>query len=244
MTDAAALAAAFALGAMGSAHCIGMCGGIGAALGLAGERRRWLLVFCYNAGRIGLYAVLGAIAGGISAAAGAALQTALPQLAPALRTLAGLLVIAMGLYVGGWWLGLTRLEAIGAGLWRRVRPLTQSWLPPRNAHTALALGAAWGLLPCGLVYSSLAWAALGADPADGALRMAAFGAGTLPAMLLTTACGRTLGAQLRRPRVRHVAGALLIVFGVLGAALPWLHATTDHSHHSAGIAAAQIPQCH
>lgn len=247
MIDGIAVTAAFALGAMGSAHCVGMCGGIGTALGLAADRQRWRLAVCYNAGRIGTYAALGAIAGAVSAAAGAALQSVLPQIALVLRTLAGLLVVAMGLYVGGWWLGLTRLEAAGAGIWRHVRPLAQRCLPPRNARAALLLGAAWGMLPCGLVYSSLAWAALGADPVRGATLMAAFGAGTLPAMLLATVCGTTLATQLRRPAVRRIAGTLLVVFGAIGAALPWRHVVlADHTHHVAQLASrgAQIPQCH
>ena len=35
-----------------------------------------------------------------------------------LRIVAGLLLISMGLYLGGWWSGLTRIEALGRGLWR------------------------------------------------------------------------------------------------------------------------------
>jgi sulfite exporter TauE/SafE len=248
MIDGVGLAAALGLGAMSSAHCVGMCGGIGASLGLAGEGRRWTFVGCYNLGRIGVYAMLGALAGAAAAAAGATLQPVLPQVVPWLRTLAGLLVIAMGLYIGGWWLGLRHLETAGAALWRRVRPLTQRWLPPRTPGAALALGAAWGLLPCGLVYSSLAWAALRADPLQGAALMAAFGLGTLPSMIAVAACGNALGRHLRRPAVRRVAGALLLLLGVATSALPWRHAGAEgHRHNAAAVAptgAAPALSCH
>jgi sulfite exporter TauE/SafE len=250
MIDGATLAAAFALGLMGSAHCVGMCGGIGAALGLAGSRQRWLLVGCYNIGRVAGYSTLGAIVAGLSGLAGASLQELMPQFGLWLRTLAGLLVIAMGLYIGGWWLGLAHVEAIGKPVWRRIQPLAQRWLPPRAYCAALALGGAWSLLPCGLVYSGLGWAALGADPLRGAALMAAFGAGTVPAMVAITAGGKTLGLHLRRAAVRRAVAALLIVFGATTATLPWLHRTgSGHVHHTAEAATtmpttSRILRCH
>lgn len=247
MIDGGTLTTAFVLGAMGSAHCAGMCGGIGASLGFAGQRNRWQLALGYNLGRVGMYALLGAIAGTASAAAGAALQPSLPMLLPWLRTLASLLVIAMGLYVGGWWLGLRHVEAGGALLWRHIRPWAQRWLRPRNTRAAVALGAAWGLLPCGLVYSSLVWAGLHADPLRGAALMAAFGAGTLPAMIFATSCGNVLGRHLRRPVVRRTAGALLLAFGAIGAVLPWRHALDHGREHAApadSAAVASALNCH
>jgi uncharacterized protein len=227
MPELATLASAFLLGLMGSTHCLGMCGGISAALGMAG-RRRVLFALSYNLGRIACYAALGALAGGAIALLGAGVREWLPAIGLVLRTAAGLLVIAMGLYVAGWWLGLTRLEALGSRLWRRVQPLTRTLLPPRHAGAALALGALWGLLPCGLVYSSLSYAAVSGDSAHGAALMAAFGLGTGPAMLLTALGAQQLQRRLQQPLVRRCAGAVLIVFGTASAILPWLHSGADH----------------
>jgi len=233
------LGAALLMGAMGSAHCIGMCGGIGAALGAASSRHNYWLAICYNLGRIGCYALLGALAGVTVSLFGAALHGVVPQLGLWLRGLAGVLVVAMGLYVSGWWLGLRHLEAFGGALWRRVRPFANTLLPPRHPGAALLLGAAWGLLPCGLVYSSLSWAATAADPLRSAALMAAFGAGTLPALLLTTVGGRGLQRHLQQPWLRRSAGVLLITLGVATAVLPWLHALPglhngDATHHHHG----------
>jgi sulfite exporter TauE/SafE len=140
----------------------------------------------------------------------------------------------MGLYVAGWWLGVTRLEALGGRLWRRVQPLTRRLLPPRSGAAAIGLGALWGLLPCGLIYSSLAWAAASGDALESASRMAAFGLGTLPAMAAVTLGGQQLQRHLQRPLLRRIAGAMLIGLGVFTLVQVWAHALPvggGHEHH-------------
>lgn len=232
--DTSIIFPAFLLGFMGSAHCIGMCGGISAALGAVHEGRHITLSIAYNIGRVLSYALLGAIVGTVAQELSQPLLQSLPEGARLLRTFSGVMVIAMGCYVAGWWSGLTQLEKIGSHLWRRVQPLTRPLLPPKNIGAALLLGGLWGLLPCGLVYSSLTWAALSADTGQGALWMAAFGLGTLPAMLATTHSGAYLRTVIRQPAMRRGAAILLIVAGVVAAAMPWLHSHTpsaDHSHH-------------
>jgi len=236
-----ALLTGFLLGLFGSGHCLGMCGGIGAALGTAASR--WPLTLAYHAGRIGSYAALGAMIGWLVAVGAGALQPLLPVIGALLRSIAALLVIAMGLYVGGWWLGLTRIEAIGARLWRHVAPLTRKLLPPPNLGAALLLGALWGLLPCGLIYSSLAWAAASGDAGDGALRMAAFGLGTLPAMAAVTFGGQQLQQKLQRPLLRKIAGVVLIGMGLFALLQPWLHAHGDHASHAASTG-SEMPTGH
>jgi sulfite exporter TauE/SafE len=218
---------------MSSSHCLGMCGGIGAALGASGTPRAWWFGIAYNVGRIGCYTLLGALAGGAVALLDTGSRAWLPQLGLWLRTLAGLLVIAMGLYISGWWFGLARLEALGDVVWRRVQPLTRTLLPPRNPGAALALGAAWGLLPCGLIYSSLGWAATAGSALRSAELMALFGVGTLPAMLAATLGGQRVRSCLQRPLLRRVAGLLLIALGIATIALPWQHSASaaDHTHH-------------
>ena len=221
------LLAGFLLGLFGSGHCLGMCGGIGAALGSA--TRRWPLTLTYHVGRIGSYCALGALFGLLVASGAGALKPLLPLIGALLRTVAALLVIAMGLYVAGWWLGLTRLEAVGAKLWRHVAPLTRKLLPPPNPGAALLLGALWGLLPCGLIYSSLAWAAASGDGAEAALRMGAFGLGTLPAMAAVSFGGQQLQRRLQRPLLRKVAGVVLIGFGLFALIQVWGHLHGGHA---------------
>ena len=86
----------------------------------------------------------------------------------------------------------------------------QSLLPVRTGSDALLLGFLWGLLPCGLIYSALALAVVSGNPLHAALVMLAFGAGTLPAMLLLGVFSGTLVQSLTRDSSRIVLGALVM----------------------------------
>src|SRR5690606_31074322 len=99
--------------------------------------------------------------------------------------LAGLMLIAMGLYLGSWWSGLVKVEAVGRRLWRHLQPIAQRLLPVKSAGQGFLLGMVWGWLPCGLVYSALVWSASAANIGEAALIMTSFGLGTLPAVLAT-----------------------------------------------------------
>jgi sulfite exporter TauE/SafE len=166
----------------------------------------------YNLGRIAGYAVAGAIVGGFGA-----LLLQLGSLQTAQRLLyglAGLVMILLGLYLGGWWRILGVTERLGLQLWRRLEPLGRSLLPVRRIRDALLLGLLWAWIPCGLVYSVLISAVSTGSPLDGALLMLAFGAGTLPNLL---GIGLLAGAAARlaeRPWLRQGAGLLVIGFGV------------------------------
>ena len=222
------LVAALLLGLMGSIHCLGMCGGMSVALSINGAPQvSWLL--SYNIGRLLTYAAIGAIAGLV----GAQLLAIAPQLGLVLRTLAGLLLIAMGLYVSQWWMGLTRLEQLGARLWQHIQPRTRSLLPVTSRYQALRLGILWGLLPCGLVYSTVSWTLAAAQWQQSALLMLMFGVGTLPAMLATGLVGRTLLETLRKRQARAIAGLLIILLGIATIVIPSLHGgSSEHGHHS------------
>jgi hypothetical protein len=88
-------------------------------------------------------------------------------------------------------------------------------MPVKSPLQALALGVIWGWLPCGLVYSTLAWAATAGDAVQSASLMLAFGAGTLPMLLLMGSFADKLGFFTRNRWTRYTAGILLIVFGSL-----------------------------
>jgi len=71
-----------------------------------------------------------------------------------------------------------------------------------------------GMLPCGLVYAYLALAASAGQIGQGALVMALFGLGTLPAMVLTGLAGSLLTHVWRR-RIVLVAALCMIATGAL-----------------------------
>ncbi len=206
------LISALILGLLGGGHCLGMCGGLMGALTLAippeQRGRRLQLLLAYNLGRILSYATAGLLFG----LAGWAVASS--PAAMLLRIVAGLLLISMGLYLGGWWSGLTRIEAMGRGLWRHIQPVASRLLPVSSLPRALLLGALWGWLPCGLVYSTLLWAASQGDALDSALLMLAFGLGTWPVLLATGMAAERLTALLRRRGVRMAGGLLVVLFGL------------------------------
>lgn len=220
------LASALILGLLGGGHCLGMCGGLMGALTLAippeQRARRLRLLLAYNLGRILSYASAGLLIG----LAGWAVASS--PAAMALRVAAGLLLIAMGLYLAGWWSGLTRIEAVGRHLWRHLQPLASRLMPVSSLPRALLLGAVWGWLPCGLVYSTLLWASSQGSPTDSALLMLAFGLGTWPVLLATGMAAERLTALLRRRGVRVAGGLLVILFGLWTLPGPHQHWLMGH----------------
>ncbi|MGR6655635.1 sulfite exporter TauE/SafE family protein [Pseudomonas mosselii] len=220
------LGSALVLGLLGGGHCLGMCGGLMGALTLAippeQRGRRLRLLLAYNLGRILSYAAAGLLLG----LAGVALASS--PLAIGLRVIAALLLICMGLYLAGWWSGLTRIEALGRGLWRHVQPVATRLLPVSSLPRALLLGALWGWLPCGLVYSTLLWAASQGDALHSATLMLAFGVGTWPVLLATGFAAERVGALLRKRGVRVAGGLLVILFGLWTLPGPHQHWLMGH----------------
>lgn len=220
------LVSALILGLLGGGHCLGMCGGLMGALTLAipaeQRARRFRLLLAYNLGRILSYATAGILIG----LAGWALANS--PAAMLLRVVAALLLIAMGLYLAGWWSGLTRVEGLGRHLWRHLQPIASRLMPVSSLPRALLLGAIWGWLPCGLVYSTLLWAASQGSALDSGLLMLAFGLGTWPVLLATGMAAERLTALLRQRGVRVAGGLLVILFGLWTLPGPHQHWLMGH----------------
>lgn len=211
-----ALGAAFLLGFVGSAHCLAMCGGIAGALGLSARGadaegfRPWLLAGLHSSARVASYTMIGAVFG----AAGSLVEGNLGW-GPALRIFAGAVIVGQGLRVLGFDLGFSWLERRGLSLWRQVSPHMRRLGAPGSATRATAIGLAWGLLPCGLVYTAAATSAATGSAGAGALWMAAFGLGTMPAMAATSMAAGGLTARMRSAGAQRAAGAMLVVFGLI-----------------------------
>ncbi|MBX8609891.1 sulfite exporter TauE/SafE family protein [Pseudomonas cichorii] len=220
------LLSALILGLLGGGHCLGMCGGLMGALTLAIPKeqrsRRFRLLMAYNLGRIFSYACAGLLLG----LAGWAVANS--PLAMAMRVIAALLLIAMGLYLAGWWSGLTLIERLGRGLWRHLQPVATRLLPISSLPRAMLLGALWGWLPCGLVYSTLLWTASQGNAMDSALLMLAFGLGTWPVLLATGLAAERTTALLRKRGMRMVGGLLVILFGLWTLPGPHQHWLMGH----------------
>jgi len=211
--------AAFLVGLLGIGHCAGMCGGIVGALtfGLPEKIRSNVAntlpyQLGYNLGRITSYTVAGGIMGGLGMLLAEFVPIYFAQ--RALLAIAGLFMIFLGLYLGGWWLGLAQIEKLGGGLWKRIEPQARKLLPVQTLAQAWMLGLVWGWIPCGLVYSMLVWSVSAGSVLKGAGLMLAFGIGTLPSLFGMGLVAGSLARWSKDIRVRRVAGLTVILFGV------------------------------
>jgi sulfite exporter TauE/SafE len=242
----ATLLAALVAGFAGSTHCLAMCGGIAGALGLssraAAERSGRALSYplVYNLGRIASYTLAGALVGGIGAGMGELAGAASARLA--LQFAAGLMLLLLGLRLVAGKRGFAWLDAAGAVVWRRIAPLLRHVLPIDSLARALGAGMLWGWLPCGMAYGLLGVAWLSTGALDGALIMAAFGLGTLPALLAAGGAAGRIGALAGRPAWRAGAGLLIAATGALTLLAPWVMPDGGHgSHWLDALVAACLP---
>jgi hypothetical protein len=209
------LVTAFLAGLLGGVHCIGMCGGIVAAMSFhSGQRQPFRFHLGYNLGRLSSYALAGLLAGLVGSAA--FLSERLLPLQTGLYILAQVMLILLGLYLAGFSRAVLWIEGAGAGLWRRLQPGFGRLLPVRNFRGAVAAGAIWGWLPCGLVYSILVSALATGDAGWGGLLMLAFGLGTLPNLLAMGWAADRLRIWSRHPALKRGAGLTVALFGCYG----------------------------
>lgn len=201
-------------GALGSLHCVGMCGGL---IAVAGEGagspgRRLKVQVAYQAARLGSYLSLGAAAGWLGhaldlAGRAAGLGRTAAVVAGVTMTLWGLWAMLGAVGVRPWSLALRLLPTSALGFLGRAGKRTPT------ARAAL-LGAASALLPCGFLYAfALAGAGTG-SPLGGALILASLWLGTLPALL---GFGFLLESALSRVK-RHLpllSAAAIFTLGLL-----------------------------
>jgi sulfite exporter TauE/SafE len=211
------LGLAFMAGLAGSGHCLGMCGGIVAALAVAcpdvssGQRIR--LNLAYHIGRVFTYTLLGLLAG---VASQIALITTLKTPLYWLFASANIFVVVIGLSTafGLRGLNLSRLDGSSWSFMSNMlrRAATQASLP-----SFFAAGLVMGLIPCGMVYGVLITAVTRGSWLRGGGQMLAFGLGTIPALLaygqVASAISSFAGSIL--VRVMGFAVALLGISGLL-----------------------------
>lgn len=226
------LLASLGMGLLGSLHCLGMCGGLTAAIsfGIPAQAARTRLILLTSLGRVASYGLMGLVLGAL-------VQSF--SLGPWPRLLAAVLLVLTGLYVAGWWNLLTRLERLGSHLWRRLEPARTRCLPIDTSIKALSFGLLWGALPCGLVYSALTYTATASaalsplpHPISAALGMLAFGLGTSPAVVIGGLMASQLKTWLQKPLLKPLLGIMYIAFGLWTAYAAFGHQHHNHSQHS------------
>jgi sulfite exporter TauE/SafE len=242
----AVLAGIVATSALGSIHCIAMCGPL---VGLHGGARTLRLALVHALGRLFTYAVLGAAAGAL----GSALDLAgrLASIQHAAMLVAAALILAPFLLSPVFRLAKVSKEkesrSKGAGSlgvaerggaafqrssFRRALVKIGTRKPGRRAWI---MGAITGLLPCGWLWAFVVTAGGMGGVAMGAAVMAAFWLGTVPAMvgLLTVAGPVVERLRARMPAVTAIV-MIALALGVL--ALRWHDAGSVHCQMCYGAA--------
>lgn len=200
-----------ASGMVGAAHCLGMCGPFALAIGASspGWKANLSRQVAYTLGRIFTYASLGACAGFVAARFAGSLPVWV-NVPAALAIAAGLVLVWQGLLATG----LVRRQGVGAGAGCPGAAALRGLLTARGLGEVFLAGLFTGLLPCGLLYGMLAYAASCRDVMSGMVAMAAFGVGTAPGMMAAGLGGSILGVAGRR-RLQTVAAWCLVATGVV-----------------------------
>ena len=225
---------AFITGLAGSFHCVGMCGPIALALPVGNRSSLEVALsrILYNLGRIVTYSALGASFG----------------------------YFGKTIYIAGYQQQLSILVGVFILLSIFSTHLTvfmpfqkfsnnivfflKKLFKTKSILSFLALGIVNGLLPCGLVYLSLAGAAASSSPVEGAMFMAFFGLGTAPMMFSISILPKFLSFSNRQKINKYLPVytiflALFFVLRGLNLGIPYMSPKFKKQTASQGI-----PVCH
>ncbi|MFB6100990.1 MAG: sulfite exporter TauE/SafE family protein [Haloplanus sp.] len=215
----------FAIGILGGAHCLGMCGPLvtlyADRLGAENERVRWLDVrqhLLFNAGRTASYTLIGATMGALGAVFFD--TAAVAAIATDVRAITGIVVGGFIVVTGAGYLlrgsggGGVSIPFVGSAFSRVYGAVTarvDEWV---GGPRIVALGALHGFLPCPLLYPAFLYAFAVGSPTRGALSLAVLGLGTVPTLLAYGTVFQSLGTGTRAG-LHRVLGALFVVLGYL-----------------------------
>ncbi len=241
---AALLASVLVASLLGSLHCAAMCGPF-VAVWVVGESKRCTRSqqvgtrASYHLGRLFVYASLGGIAGALGSGVDNLGRFAgMSRLA---AVVAGVLVLVSGLGLVVPRLALPRFGA------RLMQPHASKLVQLRTKSQVVRAGLLGGLtplLPCGWLYAFVLTAAGTGSAAYGALVMATFWVGTVPALLGMDAVLANVGVHIRK-RVPLISGLTLIALGLftIGRRLE-IHLPTRSETAQDVHAAAAVPGPH
>ena len=207
---------AFFSGILGGAHCIGMCGGIivilTATLPKTSKYKMYFYYFCYNIGRVFTYSLIGFFAGLIGFVI---FDFNHNNIFLIVKTVGGVSLICIGLYLAGFLPIFILLEKIGWFFWLRISMYIKRFVPINNSLHALIFGFFWGHMPCGLVYATLIWSLSFGSFVKSSLLMFVFGLGTMPVMFLSIIFMPYIKIIFHDRVIKYLICFVMIILGVL-----------------------------
>jgi sulfite exporter TauE/SafE len=213
-----------AIGVLGGAHCLGMCGPLvtlyANRLGSEADRVRPVDVrqhLLFNAGRTASYTLLGGLMGALGAVLFDA--AAVAAIATDVRAVTGILVGGFIVLTGASYLvrGSVRggsVPLLGSAFSRVYGAVTDRvdrWV---GGPRIVALGALHGFLPCPLLYPAFLYAFAVGSPLRGALSLAVLGLGTVPTLLAYGTVFQSLDTGTR-VGLHRALGVCFVVLGYL-----------------------------
>lgn len=207
--------AAISLGLLGSLHCVGMCGPIALSLPVHGRSQssRFIAILVYNAGRIMTYSALGALFGLLGQG------FAIFGLQQILSIVLGVIILLSVLLPGDIFAQFSFTSKLHQ-LFTRLKSSLGNLFQNRSTKALFYIGLLNGLLPCGLIYMAITGALASGSVIQGALFMALFGLGTVPAMFSVAWFSNLISVKFRAsitkamPYVVSVMAVLLILRGM------------------------------
>lgn len=220
-----------ALGFLGSfGHCMGMCGPLTVALALSqGDRdaneqhhpqkiNSWQFHLLLNLGRVISYALVGAALGSVGSIVVASGQLAGigSNLRQVMAIVTGSLLIWFGIgqIKPNWLPRLPFLHPLSGEIHSRLNSGMNQLSTQQQWWTPALLGGAWGLIPCGFLYTAQLKAVETGSLLAGALTMLCFGLGTAPIMLGVGISASKVSAD-RRSQLFRLGGWVTLAIGIL-----------------------------
>lgn len=199
--------AVFLASFLGSSHCVSMCGPIAITV----NNQSGHLHF-YHLGRLLSYLLLGALAGYF----GEALLSSNYQI---ISIVSVIMISAFFIFTG---YRLIRQKALDLFFYKKLTSLL--FIPTKWARTqhpavkSLTIGIVNGFLPCGWLYVFVLGSVATKDPLYGAMLLAIFWLGTVPALTVFAVFYRKFFNRFPR-KLNQIAGVILVILGLVNIAL-------------------------
>lgn len=200
---------AFSAGIFGSAHCLGMCGGLVSVCFMQLPNKGFIPYLLYHGSRILVYTLIGVLAALLGQTIIAAGNVGLTQ--AIIKTFAGLVIIILSLDIIGFSPFATRFG---------FAPLSwiNSQIKFKNQQNyyvkVIVAGCVNALMPCPLTLAMAFQASTINNFSLGGLLMFSFGLGTLPSMLFASFIFNKIGAQARTWLIK-ISALMVMLLGVI-----------------------------
>jgi uncharacterized protein len=196
---------ALLMGFLGSLHCVAMCSPLLAAV-TNNSSKAFQKRLIYNAGRIFIYMIIGALFSSI----GKLFDISSYQNILSILLAATLLILGL---TGISYFKVPVLSTLLQKLAVFIKINFAALFSRKNSMSIFLLGSLNGLLPCGLSFVAFAYCITLKGAMDGAVFMLLFGIGTLPAMVGGASVLLSIAHQLKL-NVKVVNSNLLVLSGL------------------------------